>query len=140
MSQKPVYHCPKCDCYLWSVRQDESWQCDSCGWRGATTNSEAHTGLSYERHAGAMQERARIVFYLRRRAETHFRRGEEGQGILTRLANILESGEHLPCPPVLEDARRPPPPDQLVGALQDRVHSEDGRLITATPIRVPKEK
>lgn len=37
-------------------------------------------------------------------------------------------------------ARRPPPPDQLVGALQDRVHVEKGKLLSSTPIRRRREK
>jgi len=37
-------------------------------------------------------------------------------------------------------ARRPPPPDRLVGALQDRVHVEKGELLSSTPIRRSREK
>lgn len=37
-------------------------------------------------------------------------------------------------------ARRPPPPDQLVGALQDRVHVEKGKLLSSTPMRRRREK
>jgi len=32
-------------------------------------------------------------------------------------------------------ARKPQPPEELVGALQNRVHIEKGRLLSATPIR-----
>lgn len=45
-----------------------------------------------------------------------------------------------PLSPEARAARRPPPPDQLVGALQDRVHVEEGKLISATPIRRRREK
>ena len=34
-----------------------------------------------------------------------------------------------------EEARRPPPPEELVGALQDRVHYDVGRLRAARSIR-----
>lgn len=36
-------------------------------------------------------------------------------------------------------ARTPPPPHELVGALQDRVHPASGRLLSVTPIR-PRRK
>jgi transcriptional regulator with XRE-family HTH domain len=38
------------------------------------------------------------------------------------------------------EARKPRPPEELVGALQDRVHVEEGRLLAATPIRSKREK
>lgn len=37
-------------------------------------------------------------------------------------------------------ARTPPSPDRLVNALQDRIHVEKGRLLSAKPIRVPRGK
>jgi hypothetical protein len=45
-----------------------------------------------------------------------------------------------PLSPEARAARRPPPPDELVGALQDRVHVEKGKLISSTPIRRRREK
>lgn len=36
-------------------------------------------------------------------------------------------------------ARRPPPPAQLVGALQDRIHIENGRLLAAVSINVKSQ-
>ncbi len=38
------------------------------------------------------------------------------------------------------EARKPLPPEQLVDALQDRVHIEPGRLLSAKPIRRKREK
>lgn len=35
-------------------------------------------------------------------------------------------------------ARAPPPPSELVGALQDRVHTDKGRLLSVTPIRTKR--
>ncbi|PKN56512.1 MAG: transcriptional regulator [Deltaproteobacteria bacterium HGW-Deltaproteobacteria-14] len=37
-------------------------------------------------------------------------------------------------------ARTPRPPEELVGALQDRVHPASGRLLAAKPIRKPQGK
>lgn len=37
-------------------------------------------------------------------------------------------------------SRKPAPPAELVGALQDRVHTDKGRLLAATPIRTKREK
>jgi transcriptional regulator with XRE-family HTH domain len=34
--------------------------------------------------------------------------------------------------------RAPPPPSELVGALQDRVHTDKGRLLSVTPIRTKR--
>lgn len=48
--------------------------------------------------------------------------------------------ELTPLSPEAQAARRPPPPDQLVGALQDPVHIERGRLIAATPIKRKRKK
>lgn len=44
----------------------------------------------------------------------------------------------LELTPLSEESRatrRPPPPDTLVGALQDRVHTEKGKVISSTAIR-----
>lgn len=35
---------------------------------------------------------------------------------------------------VMSECNRPSPPEELVGALQDRVHPASGRLLSATPI------
>jgi transcriptional regulator with XRE-family HTH domain len=45
-----------------------------------------------------------------------------------------------PLSPEARATRRPPPPDELVGALQDRVHFEKGRLISSSPIRRKREE
>lgn len=37
--------------------------------------------------------------------------------------------------PDMTDARRPPPPEDFVGALQDRIHPASGRLLAAKPVR-----
>ena len=37
-------------------------------------------------------------------------------------------------------ARAPRPPEELVGALQDRVHAASGRLLAAKAVRVPRRK
>jgi len=37
-------------------------------------------------------------------------------------------------------ARAPRPPEELVGALQDRVHATSGRLLAAKAVRVPRRK
>ena len=37
-------------------------------------------------------------------------------------------------------ARAPRPPEELVGALQDRVHPASGRLLAAKTVRVPRRK
>ncbi len=37
-------------------------------------------------------------------------------------------------------ARAPRPPEELVGALQDRVHSSGGRLLAAKAVQVPRRK
>lgn len=39
-----------------------------------------------------------------------------------------------PLSPEAQRARQPPPPEELVGALQDRVHKETGQLIASTPV------
>lgn len=38
-----------------------------------------------------------------------------------------------------KEARKPPPPESLVGALQDRIHAESGKLLKATPINKSKK-
>lgn len=37
-------------------------------------------------------------------------------------------------------ARAPRPPEELVGALQDRVHASSGRLLAARAVQVPRRK
>ena len=59
---------------------------------------------------------------------------------------IVGSGPGRPRPartqlsPEARAARRPGPPEELVGALQDRVHVEKGRLLAATPIKTNRDK
>lgn len=38
------------------------------------------------------------------------------------------------------EARAPRPPEELVGALQDRVHAASGRLLAAKAVRIPRRK
>lgn len=45
-----------------------------------------------------------------------------------------------PLSPEAQQARRPQPPEELAGALQDRVHVERGRLLSATPIKTDRNK
>jgi DNA-binding transcriptional regulator YiaG len=45
-----------------------------------------------------------------------------------------------PLSPEALEARKPQPPEELVGALQDRVHVEKGRLLLATPIRRKRQE
>ena len=45
-----------------------------------------------------------------------------------------------PLSPRTRDDRKPRPPEELVGALQDKVHVDKGRLLAATPIRRPKRE
>ena len=48
------------------------------------------------------------------------------------------------APPKASDearaARTPRPPEELVGALQDRIHPTSGRLLSAKPLRIPRRK
>ena len=45
-----------------------------------------------------------------------------------------------PLSPEALEARKPRPPEELVGALQDRVHVEKGKLLSATPIRRKRQE
>lgn len=45
-----------------------------------------------------------------------------------------------PLSKAARDARKPRPPEELVGALQDRVHATSGRLIGATPVAFALDK
>lgn len=68
------------------------------------------------------------------------------QGRYEQVAALVGLGDASPrksVPPIAEAtriARTPRPPEELVGALQDRVHIEKGRLLGAQPIRLPREK
>jgi hypothetical protein len=42
--------------------------------------------------------------------------------------------------PNAKKMRQPPPPDELVGALHDRIHKDTGRLLTARRIQTRREK
>jgi len=63
------------------------------------------------------------------------------------IETVMEPHKHLiwekpvPTPKPLSDeakaARCPPPPEELVGALQDRIHPTSGRLLDTKPIKPP---
>jgi DNA-binding transcriptional regulator YiaG len=42
--------------------------------------------------------------------------------------------------PEAQAARAPRPPEELVGALQDRIHPASGRLLAAKPIKISRRK
>ncbi len=63
--------------------------------------------------------------------------------LFVELVGVGPGRRRLTLTPLSEEAqaaRRPPPPDQLVGALQDRLHVEKGKLLSSTPIRPRREK
>jgi len=45
-----------------------------------------------------------------------------------------------PLSPAALEARKPQRPEELAGALQDRVHVDKGKLLSATPIRRPRQE
>jgi transcriptional regulator with XRE-family HTH domain len=53
-------------------------------------------------------------------------------------------GARRVSPPKLSEearaARAPRPPEDLVGALQDRIHATSGRLLAAKAVRIPRRK
>jgi DNA-binding transcriptional regulator YiaG len=62
-----------------------------------------------------------------------------------RVVNLLGAGEtrRARAPKLSADAmaaRAPRPPEDLVGALQDRIHPASGRLLAAKAVRVPRRK
>jgi transcriptional regulator with XRE-family HTH domain len=68
------------------------------------------------------------------------------EGRFEHVASLLGGGAVAPGPAgkrpsiSVQAARTPPAPDTFVDALQDRVHVEKARLISAKPIRVPRGK
>ena len=66
-------------------------------------------------------------------------------GDYERVGSLLGPGEarRNPPPKLSEEARRaraPRPPEELVGALQDRIHPTSGRLLAAKAVRIPRRK
>jgi len=66
-------------------------------------------------------------------------------GDYDRVLSLLGPGEaHRVSPPKLSDearaARAPRPPEELVAALQDRIHPTSGRLLAAKAVRNPLEQ
>ena len=66
-------------------------------------------------------------------------------GDYERVLSLLGAGEARRVqPPKLSDearaARMPRPPEELVGALQDRIHPTSGPLIAAKAVRIPRGK
>jgi hypothetical protein len=66
-------------------------------------------------------------------------------GEYEKVTTLLGSGEvRRVRPPSLSEnvrARRAPrPPEELVGALQDRIHPTSGRLLAAKSMRIPRSK
>jgi DNA-binding transcriptional regulator YiaG len=66
-------------------------------------------------------------------------------GDYERVLALLGPGDaRRVSPPKLSQearaARAPRPPEELVGALQDRIHPTSGRLLAAKPIATPRRK
>lgn len=66
-------------------------------------------------------------------------------GDYDRVLSLLGPGEARRVPPAkLSDdaraARAPRPPEELVDALQDRLHPTSGRLLAAKAVRIPRRK
>jgi transcriptional regulator with XRE-family HTH domain len=66
-------------------------------------------------------------------------------GDYERVFTLLGRGEaRRVSPPKLTEearaARAPRPPEELVGALQDRIHPTSGRLLAARPIAIARRK
>jgi DNA-binding transcriptional regulator YiaG len=66
-------------------------------------------------------------------------------GQYQRVVALLGSGEARRVVPAklsaaAEAARAPRPPDELLGALQDRVHPASGRLLGSKPMRIVRSK
>lgn len=66
-------------------------------------------------------------------------------GDYERVVSLIGAGHaRRISPPALSEesrvARAPRPPEELVGALQDRIHPTSGRLRAAKPITVPRRK
>lgn len=66
-------------------------------------------------------------------------------GDYERVLSLLGLGDaRRVSPPRLSDearaARAPRPPEELVGALQDRIHPTSGRLLAAKAVRIPRRK
>ena len=90
----------------------------------------ADRGSAASNHAMLLPDRAGVVpFDLLARGEYGLFIEHVGVGHGRRDVKLA------PLSPEAQAVRRPPPPDHLVGALQDSVHAEDGRLISATRIR-----
>jgi len=72
----------------------------------------------------------------RRQREACANKFESHHGAGASLARryILETPLVTDSPPTRTEQKRPPPPDELVGALHDKVH-EEGKLIAAHPIK-----
>lgn len=66
----------------------------------------------------------------------------DGGGRARQALAAIRAGTPRPAPlsPEAHNARKPPPPDALVDALQDRVHVERGELIASQPIRAGEGK
>lgn len=103
------------------------------------------------------EERLRRVLAVIRKADRGFAANnramllEDREGVVP--FDLLERGEYetfielvgagpgrrelkrTPLAPEAWEARKPQAPEELVGALQDRVHIEEGKLISSTPIR-----
>lgn len=63
---------------------------------------------------------------------------------MPRSSGCRDCGVTAPAPPKLSEearaARAPRPPEELVGALQDRIHPTSGRLLAAKPIATTRRK
>lgn len=66
-------------------------------------------------------------------------------GEYERVISLLGTGEARRLSPQrisdeARTARAPRPPEELVGALQNRIHPTSGRLLSAKTIRIPRRK
>lgn len=66
------------------------------------------------------------------------------QGMVARVDDEDFSDKGSGSPPKLDRATRaaraPRPPDEIVGALHDRIHPTSGRLLAAKPIATKRKR
>lgn len=68
-------------------------------------------------------------------------RGEyDAFAALIGAGRCLQRPEISPLSPDAYEVRKPQPPEELIGAMQNRVHIERGRLISSTPVRRKRQE